>query len=431
MNESTDLVIIGGGLGGLAAAALAARAGLSVVVLEKATEPGGRAGTTEKQGFSLNLGAHALYRGGPACAVLDELGVAYPGRVPPTSGGYAVRGGALHTLPTGFLSLVSTDVCGLAAKLEFAKLLGTLARMDTAALDGVTVTAWLERTLRSPEARALVAAFFRVSTYGGDPDLMSAGAALAQLQLASRNNVLYLDHGWRTLVDGLRRAAESAGATIRTGAKATSVDTAGHTVTGVTLADGTKLQARAVILAVSPGAASALVPASAELAGYARDLLPVRTACLDVALASLPDRRSLFALGVDRPIYASVHTASAKLAPAGGAVVHLMSYAPSDDPRADEAELTALLDRLQPGWRGVLVEKRFLPSLIASNALATAARGGLAGRPAPEVPGIAGLYLAGDWVGPTGMLADAVLAGARAAVALATPRLRVALPRAA
>src|SRR5689334_16629232 len=121
MNGAIDLVIVGGGLGGLTAAALAARAGLEVVVVEKATALGGRATTTEQRGFSVNLGAHALYRGGPACAVLDELGVAYPGRVPPASGGYALADGALHTLPTGFLSLVSTDVCGVSAKIELAR----------------------------------------------------------------------------------------------------------------------------------------------------------------------------------------------------------------------------------------------------------------------------------------------------------------------
>jgi phytoene dehydrogenase-like protein len=186
------------------------------------------------------------------------------------------------------------------------------------------------------------------------------------------------------------------------------------------------IQARAVILAVSPPAASALLPDNAALASHAKELVPVRTACLDVALASLPDRRSLFALGVDRPLYASVHTATARLAPEGGAVVHLLHYAPSGDARADEAELTALLDRLQPGWREVLVEKRFLPSMIASNALLTASRGGLAGRPGPEVPDAAGLYLAGDWVGPTGMLADAVFASARAAAELAVQRLQIA-----
>lgn len=63
-------MIIGRGLSGLCAAAMAAKAGLSVVVLEKASEPGGRAATTEKQGF-------ALYRGGPACAAVDTLGVDY------------------------------------------------------------------------------------------------------------------------------------------------------------------------------------------------------------------------------------------------------------------------------------------------------------------------------------------------------------------
>ncbi len=429
MTGSTDLVIIGGGLGGLSAAAMAAKAGLSVVVLEKATEPGGRAATTEKRGFALNLGAHALYRGGPACAALDALGVAYPGHTPPVSGGHALRADGLHTLPTGFLSLLSTDVCGLSAKLELARLLGTVGWIDTAALDRITVNAWLGRALQSAETRALVAAFLRVSTYGGDMDRMSAGAAVAQLQVAYKHNVLYLDGGWRTLVYGLRRVAEAAGATIRSGAKVVSVDTMDHVVNGVTLADGTRIAARTVILAASPGAASALLPASAPLAALARDLVPVRASCLDVALTSLPARRSLFALGIDRPLYASVHSASAKLAPDGGAVIHLLHYAPSDDARADEAELTGLLDHLQPGWREVLVTQRFLPSMVAHNALPTAAMGGLAGRPGPEAAGVEGVYLVGDWVGPRGMLADAVFASAGVAADLATRHL--AIPRAA
>jgi hypothetical protein len=43
------------------------------------------------------------------------------------------------------------------------------------------------------------------------------------------------------------------------------------------------------------------------------------------------------------------------------------------------------------------------------------------------VPGIAGLYLAGDWVGPEGFLADASTASARAAAALASGEIQQGL----
>ena len=77
-----------------------------------------------------------------------------------------------------------------------------------------------------------------------------------------------------------------------------------------------------------------------------------------------------------------------------------------------------MLDLAQPGWRDVVVERRFLPNLIAVNALATAQDGGLEGRPdiATSVPGV---YLAGDWVGSEGWLADAGLASAKRAAAAA------------
>jgi len=75
---------------------------------------------------------------------------------------------------------------------------------------------------------------------------------------------------------------------------------------------------------------------------------------------------------------------------------------------------------MQPGWREVVVERRFLPSLVVSHMLVTAAAGGTAGRPGPAVPGIRNLYVAGDWVGPEGMLADASLASAKRAAELIT-----------
>ena len=69
MRESGEIIVIGAGLGGLSAAALLARAGYAVRVLEAATQPGGRARSRVQDGYVLNLGAHALYRAGAAIGV--------------------------------------------------------------------------------------------------------------------------------------------------------------------------------------------------------------------------------------------------------------------------------------------------------------------------------------------------------------------------
>jgi phytoene dehydrogenase-like protein len=409
-------IVVGGGLAGLAAAALVARGGQRVSLHERSPQLGGRAITQEEKGFRLNLGPHALYRAGAGIGVLRRLGLEPAGGMPKPSGGHAVRGGVAHTLPAGPMSLLATGLIGLGAKLEFGRLLGGLARIDPAPLARVPFGEWLDGAVRHPDVRAIVAALIRLATYTNAPALLSAGTAVRQLQLALAANVLYLDGGWQTLVDGLRSAAERAGAGIVAGARVIRVAAVPGGFT-VECEDGSAARAAQVVLALAPGEAAALVdgPGAAELQAWAGDAVPVRTACLDVALSRLPRPRSTFALGIDRPLYLSVHSAVARLAPAEGALIQVARYLPAGDagdPRADERELEGLLDLIQPGWRSVLVARRFLPRLTVANAVATASAGGTAGRPAPEVPGMPGLWLAGDWVGPEGLLADASLASA-------------------
>jgi phytoene dehydrogenase-like protein len=146
---------------------------------------------------------------------------------------------------------------------------------------------------------------------------------------------------------------------------------------------------------------------------------PVRLVCLDVALSSLPDKDALFALGVDRPLYFSVHSAYAKLAPEGGALIHVAKYLGASiapKPREDQPELEELLDLMQPGWRQVLVKKRPLPSMVVSNAIVSAATGGLAGRPDAKIAD--NLYIVGDWVGKEGLLSNASVASVKHAAQL-------------
>ncbi|HXG68601.1 MAG TPA: NAD(P)/FAD-dependent oxidoreductase, partial [Blastocatellia bacterium] len=120
-----------------------------------------------------------------------------------------------------------------------------------------------------------------------------------------------------------------------------------------------------------------------------------------------------------------VHSASARLAPAGGALVHAAMYLPPDhdrSPQEDERELESHLDLAQPGWREVVTHRQFLPSMTVMNAMATARRDGTRGRPGPQVPDIPGLYVVGDWVGQEGLLADASLASAKQAAEIIATR---------
>jgi len=420
--SQAPVIVVGGGLAGLAAAALLGRAGRAVVLYEKASGLGGRASTQRRDGgFLLNQGPHALFRGGAGMRVLRGLGVEPRGKTPSASGGYAIAGGVKHTLPGGLVSLLTTGLLRLPAKLETARLLASLGRLETSGLQSTTVRDWTARELRHPEVRQLVEALLRLSTYANASDTLSAGAALRQLQIALADNVLYLDGGWQTLVDGLRAVAEKAGVRIAGGSRVVEVSHDDAGVRGVRLADGGEQAAAAVILATDPAAASALAgPAARGLARFASTAVPVRAACLDLCLARLPRERATFALGIDQPLYFSVHSARAALAPAGTALIQLARYRECDgrerDSAADERELEGLMDMMQPGWREVVVDRRFLPTMVVTHAMPSAAMGGLAGRPASSVREIPGLHVAGDWVGGEGMLADASFASAAQAV---------------
>jgi protoporphyrinogen oxidase len=183
--DFTDVVVAGGGLGGLVTAALLARRGLGAVVLERSHSLGGRASTLEHHGFFFNQGGHALYAGGPAARVLRALGVRWTDGAPPASG-LAVLGDRMCTLPVTPSALLRTSLLDWPAKARCARLFAQLRAADTRALAGTTLDAWLDTRAANPVLRATMHAIARLTTFTNAPERLSAGAAIAQMRLGQK-----------------------------------------------------------------------------------------------------------------------------------------------------------------------------------------------------------------------------------------------------
>jgi phytoene dehydrogenase-like protein len=418
---TVDVVVVGGGLAGLAAATAAADAGRTVTLLD-AHGLGGRARTQDRNGYLFNTGPHAMYVDGPGHRALQGFGIDPAGSAPDTKHGMALLDGRLGLLPGGPVSLLRTDLLRASSKPKVAMLLSRLPRFRPADHAGLTVNEWLASTGIPDDAVALVHLLVRLTTYVDAPDELSAEVAISQIQGGLGAGVRYLDGGWQTLTDRLAERARRAGVAITTGAAVTSVEPHdGRTL--VRTADHGYAAAAVVVATGTPAAAATILghrPASWDRLGP-----EVEAASLDLGLARRPKHRII--LGADEPVYWSLHSDAGRLAPDGRAMGHAMRYLPpGQDPGPADDDRRRLHDLARTAGvaEADIVESRFLRRVTVMGGFPTAAAGGLAGRPAAAVEGRDGVFAAGDWVGPVGLLADASLASgveaARQAVARAS-----------
>ena len=434
--KEVDVVIIGAGLSGLTTAIILARAGRSVTILEQSSKVGGRARTENTvDGFYFNQGPHALYLSGASAKVLRELGIKYTGS-PPPSPQYFMKDNMRYQQGSSFFSILTTKLLGgLGSKIELIRFFASLRKMNFNEIQRISTEDWLKKRIHHRDVFDLLVTLCRIVTYTNDPEIQSAGSTLSQLQMAISGGVIYLDGGWQTLVNGLISEALKARVRIFSGKRVSNVKEAiiNSSISAETImplwkievSDGSSILTSTLVIAGSPMDVQGLLGDSKpDLLSYiygkrtGRRINPVRAACLDVALSTLPNPSIPVAVGIDSPFFLSVHSASAKLAPKGGALIHVMKYLGStheSNPSTDKLGLEAFLDTIQPGWRNVVVRQRFLPSMVVYNAIVTAGQGGTIGRPDTKVPKTENLYIVGDWVGSEGLLADASFASAKRA----------------
>lgn len=404
MTQSQIVVVAGGGLAGLSAAIELAIHGHSVALYEQSKTLGGRAATHSQQGFAMNIGPHGFYRAGMMKAYFDKWGIAYAGTAPLGKGDtYLIADGTRHRFPGNTAGLLRCGAFSVVEKLKLGQLLTALG--SAKAEPGESMQDWIDRQSSSVNVRNMLAALTRLSTYSSEMASLDASAGLEQLKMAIEKSVLYLDGGWETVVNGLAAKAKSLGVTIHTDCGVIAVEPG-----AVELRGGERVSNVAgIVLAMPPKAVEQITGRTLP------PMIAARAACLDLGLRRIPKNAGTFGLGLDEATYVSVHSEYASgLAPAGGALVQLAMYMGRGQSCSREM-LEQRADLVLPGWREELVFSRFLPEMTVVHAIPAV------NYPRPDVDavGMKGVAIAGDWVGPQAMLADAAVAsGVRAAQTL-------------
>ncbi|MFB9325673.1 phytoene desaturase family protein [Paenibacillus aurantiacus] len=412
--QTRKTVVIGGGLAGLIAAGRLAKAGESVVLLEKSATLGGRGMSVRKGDAWMNLGGHAYYKGGAFDRELTGMGVQVTGAAPPSNRAQLMWGGRLVTLPK---LLASGSCLTLSGKASLAGILFKMGRQSSMPDARMTLREYAERMTGDPSARHILYALLRTASYTLDPDHQLARPVVRTLLRSFKDGLLYVDGGWQRIIDGVAAAAVRAGADLRTGQPIAEVvrGADGENVIGVRLQDGTLLDADRVIMAVSPSECVRLVPGAEQTAlrRWKEEARATAVASLDLCLRKLPVPGRPFVLGIDQPVFFSNHSASAKLTDDGSVVVHVTKYhgLEPNDPKADERQLEGFMDLAQPGWRKELLARQYLPRITVVHDYMHTLRSEM--NVGPFVPEVDGLFVAGDWASHDDeLLADAAAGSA-------------------
>lgn len=276
-----EAIVIGGGVAGLATAALLGADGWRVRVLEARAELGGRAGSWERDGFRFDTGPswylmpevfEHFFRllGTTAARELDlvPLDPAYRVYSDPATGaepldvhsGRAAATALFESVEPGAGARLSRYLDSAADAYELATTRFLYDTYETTAglrdpalvkrmpqlapLLTRTLASHVERRFADPRLRQILqypAVFLGGSPYG----VPSLYHLMSHLDLD--DGVLYPRGGFVEVVRAVARLAEASGAVIETGARVTGIKTTGGRASGVVLADGRRLPADLVV----------------------------------------------------------------------------------------------------------------------------------------------------------------------------------------
>lgn len=290
MISGPRIVVVGGGLAGIAAALAAADAGAAVTLLEARPRLGGATHSFTRDGRSLDNGQHVFLRCCTAYrGLLQRLAVthltALQSRlsIPVLSPGHRPAQLSRSGLPAPLHLAGSLLRYPLLCRGERARAVGAVAALrrldpDDPALDEVTFGDWLAAHGQSTQAVTALWDLVTTATLNVRPEAASLALAVKVFRTGLLARADAADIGWSAVPlgrlhgDAADRALSAAGVTVTLRSKVTAVTGTAVHVDAVHV-DDQVLSADAVVLAVPHDRVAALLPAALADLGRAADAL--------------------------------------------------------------------------------------------------------------------------------------------------------------
>ncbi|ADL48280.1 NAD(P)/FAD-dependent oxidoreductase [Micromonospora aurantiaca (nom. illeg.)] len=343
----TDVVIVGGGLAGLAAARRLHRAGVPWRLLEAGDRLGGRVATDRVDGFLLDRGFQVLNTAYPRLTGLVDVGTLTMGWF--TSGVLVRRGDRLERLvnplrePTGAPGTLTAGIGSLTDRLRFATLAAGYATVPVGRLLDTPETSAEKALRRAGLSDAIIEELLRPFLSGVllDRELATSSHVLAVVMRSfARGRIGLPADGMQALPKAL--AAPLPAELIELNTPVTDV------APGRVRTPSGEITCRAVVVAVDPPTAATLLPGLPRVRMHAYTTYYHRTdtAPLDEPILLLDgDRRELIANTV------VVSRAAPTYAPGGQHLVATSVVGPQAPPEpVIRRELDRLYGRSTADW---------------------------------------------------------------------------------
>ncbi len=410
-------IVVGGGLAGLASAALLCKSGYETTLFEKMTQIGGRATVMEKDGFRLNFGAHAVYGRDKSfmLQVLNRLGISLSWSTADSEKvRYILQDGTATAAPIYIKGMLETKLLpGIHDKFDFVRaVFSILFSKNQGTNHAATLGEWVDSQQWSDNTKAFILHLAGTNFFTKHPRDLEMHRFLKYYSRIFRTHhpVSYINGGWGELIKQLELSIASNGGQIMTKASVSKLLFNDGKARGV-LVGKSEYEADVVVLCIPPSGFKRMLadtPLSELVAPYMAQG-PNTVFIYDVALTKRIRDDVSYVNDLQNHIFItdpSLYDSSCT--PPGGQLLQSIAYLTPEEAEDEEfiAKITSqvedLYDKFYSGWREQLAFTRITERATVQ------AIGWRAGQiRLPSVfPAVENCFFAGDWCEGEGSVSD-------------------------